>query len=79
MINRSFGVSSSLTTNTKTKILFKTSTIDQSFEIVGSSNGCSLIGNGDVLIIHDINIFHAQLPFISNGDLQRVISKFILS
>lgn len=79
MINRSFGISSSLLSNVKTKILFKTSTIDQSYEIVGSSNACSLIGNGDVLFVHDINIYHAQLPFISDGDLHRVISKFILS
>lgn len=79
MINRTFKIDSSIIANTKTKILFKCSTIDQSYEIIGSANGCSLIGNGDVLFIHEIMIYHLQLPYISDGDFHRVISKFILN
>ena len=79
MINRSFGVNNTILSNTKTKILLKTATVDQSFEIIGSKNGCSLIGNGDALFVHDISIYHVQLPFISDGDFHRVISKFILN
>ena len=79
MINRNHGINSMILSNTKTKIMLKTSTIDQSFEIIGSKNGCSLIGNGDALFIHDISIYHIQLPFISDGDFHRVISKYILN
>mgnify|MGYP003294611086 CR=1 FL=1 len=79
LINRSYGISSSIVSNVKTKMLLKTSTIDQSFELIGSSNACSLIGNGDALFIHDISIYHIQLPFISDSDFHRVISKFILN
>ena len=79
MINRSYGIDSSILSNTKTKILFKTANPDLSYEVISSANGCSLIGNGDALFVHELNIYHLQLPFISDGDFHRVISKFVLN
>ena len=79
MINRFPGVSGSIIANTKTKILLKTTTIEQSFEIIQSKNGCSLIGNGDAIIVSELSIYHVQLPYISDSDYHRVINKFILN
>ena len=79
LINRSSGIDNSIISNIKTKILLKTNTIEQSFEIVGSGNGCSLVGNGDALFVHELSVYHIQLPFVSESDFHRVISKFILN
>ena len=78
MINRSSGVNQQIISNTKTKIVLKSS-IDQSFEILNSKNATSLVANGDALMVFDINIYHLQLPFISDADLKRVINKYILN
>ena len=79
MISRSANTPSSIISNTKTKILLKTSTLEQSFEIIGNKDGCSLIGNGDALMATELNIYHLQLPYISDSDYHRVINKFILN
>ena len=79
LINRNGGVDQSIISNIKTKILLKASTIDQSFEVIGSGNACNLVGNGDALFVHELNVYHIQLPFISESDFHRVISKFILN
>ena len=79
ILNRSFGIDSSIIANTKTKILLKTSSIEQSYEICKSKNGCALGGNGDALFIQEVNIYHVQLPYISDSDFKRVINKFILN
>lgn len=79
MINRSSGISGSIIANTKTKILLKTTTIEQSYEIIQSKNGCSLVGNGDAIIVSELSIYHVQLPYISDSDYHRVINKFILN
>lgn len=79
MINRSSGISSQILSNTKTKLVLKTTVVEQSFEILNSKNACSLIGNGDALMVLDISVFHLQLPFISDADFRRVMNKYILN
>lgn len=79
MINRTCGINNQIIANTKTKLILKTNSLEQSFEILNSKNAYSLIGNGDSLMVLDINIYHLQLPFISDSDFRKVMNKFILS
>lgn len=77
MVSRSSGVNSNIIANTKTKLVFKSDTIDQSFEILNSKNGCALNKNGDALMVVDLNIYHIQTPYISDSDFIKIINKFI--
>ena len=79
LINRGKGVEPSIVANTKTKIVLKTSSLEQSYDIMGNKNACFLNGNGDALMIFDTNIYHLQLPYISDSDYHKVIGKFILN
>ena len=79
MITRNHGLPESLVSNTKSKLLFKSNSIEQSFEILENKNGCFLTGNGDALMIQNPNIYHLQIPYLAKEDFERVINKFILS
>lgn len=78
LINRSIGISPLVLQNIKTKILFKTNNSNLSIELITTNSGCFLNGNGDVIMSFDNYLYHLQLPFISDGDLERVLSKLIL-
>ena len=79
IINRGSSISMNIVSNTKMKIVLKTSSLEASHAILENKNACSLGGNGDAIIVNDLDIFHVQLPFISDSDFHRVISKFILN
>ena len=79
MIARNAGVPESIISNTKSKLLFKSNSIEQSFEILENKNACFLNGNGDALLIQNPNIYHLQIPYLAKDDFERVINKFILN
>jgi DNA segregation ATPase FtsK/SpoIIIE-like protein len=78
MVCRENNISSNLVSNTKTKIALKTSVLEKSYSILGNKNACNLNGNGDGLLVMDLDIYHLQLPYISDSDYKRVINKIIL-
>ena len=79
IIARNAGVPSSIISNIKTKMLFKSNSIEQSFEILNNKNACFLLGNGDSLLIQNNQILHLQIPYIAKDDFERIINKYILS
>ena len=60
-------------------MLFKSNSIEQSFEILNNKNACFLLGNGDSLLIQNNQILHLQIPYIAKDDFERIINKYILS
>ena len=79
MVNRSSGISSQVISNTKTKLLFKCGNTSMSVEVSTTNGGCFLNGNGDVIMVNDLYLFHLQLPYVADGDFHKVISKVILN
>lgn len=78
IVNRRPGINTKLLSSIKTKLLFRTNNIEQSFEILNNKNGCLLVNPGDVFMVYNLNIYHLQLPFLTNADFNRVIAKYIL-
>ena len=79
LIARNAGIASSVISNIKTKMLFKSNSIEQSFEVLNNKNACFLLGNGDALLIQNDQIQHLQIPYIAKEDFERVINKYIMS
>ena len=78
LVSKESIINSNIVSNTKTKICLKTAVLEKSYSILGNKNACNLNGNGDSLLVLDLEIFHIQLPYISDSDYKRVINKIIL-
>lgn len=78
MISREANLSKEVISNVKTKLVFRTSSMEQSFEILQNKNACSISNIGDAFLVKGLDIYHLALPYISNNDFNRVIATYIL-
>lgn len=76
--NRNIGVSKSVISAFATKIIYKCHSMDHSYEITGSKNACNLDKKGDAIYLVDNKASRISTPYISNGDYERVINKFVI-
>ncbi|MFI3252518.1 MAG: DNA translocase FtsK 4TM domain-containing protein [bacterium] len=79
IINRNIGIEKDVLTNVQTKLVFKCNMTAQSYEILNNNNGCLLESKADILISNLNETLRVATPYISNGDYDKVITKYIVN